>query len=588
MEVHDLAKQKGWNDTDFPKWGNNPLYLKTIQGGYLLKDETPKQAYQRISKRASELLRMPDLEQKFFEILWNGWLIPSTPVMANMGTEIACPISCFSGYVGDSIYDIGRKNAEMMMLSKIGGGTAYDFSGVRANGSAIQDGRGGHSTGIIPFIKGFDSNIVASKQSNLRRGAVAIYLNAEHGDYEEFLRVRENKGEKDRMCTNIHQGAIFTDEFMNKVVNDPDSKERMLWLETIKKRVTTGEPYTFFIDNANKNLPDNWKTNNLRVRHSNLCSEIMLPTDEEHTLVCCLSSLNLTKYDEWKDTNCVFLSILFLDAVIEDFIIKSSKIKGIEDATRFAIKSRALGLGVMGLHTYLQSKMIPFISIMSNIVNKQIFSHIRNEAESASKYLANLLGEPEWCKGTGKRNLTLLAIAPTRSSSKLAGGVSQGVEPIAANIYMDDDAKSMHIRKNPNLECYLAGMNMNTEEVWDKIRAQKGSVQGLDIPEEDKKVFLTYKEINQLELVKLAGLRQEYIDQGQSINVSFFNDAPAEFINKVHIEAWRVGLKSLYYYRSEAVIKAESGGTEDQENEYMSIKKEINKDLYSECLMCEG
>jgi ribonucleoside-diphosphate reductase alpha chain len=576
LETHDIAKNMGWKvGIDFPEWGNNALYLTTIKGGYLIDGETPKDGYVRVSSRAAELLNKPELQERFFDILWKGWLIPSTPVMANLGTDVALPISCFSSHVGDSMYEIYRKNLEMAMLSKYGGGTAYDFSAIRAMGTKIKDGRGGSSDGIIPFVKSYDSTILASKQGKTRRGAVAIYLNAEHGEFKEFLEVREPKGDVNRQSHNIHQGAIFTDEFMNKVV-DKNGKEREIWLETLKKRVKTGEPYTMFIDNANNSVPDWWHKNDLKIRHSNLCSEIFLPTDENHTLVCCLSSLNLVKFEEWKNTDTVYLSVMFLDAVMEDFLQKgnSDAYKGIEDAVRFATKSRALGLGALGWHSFLQSKMIPFVSIEANAWTNIIFKYIKEESEKATMDLAKEYGEPKWCQGTGRRNLTLLAIAPNRSSSKLAGGYSQGIEPIAANIYMDDDAKGLHIRRNPFLEQLLESKGKNVPQVWDAISEDKGSVVNVRcLSTEEKAVFKTFKEINQLELVRQAGIRQKYIDQGQSLNLAFFNDAPAKFINQVHIEAWKLGLKSLYYLRSESVLRAD---TKEQ------------RDLYSECIMCEG
>lgn len=576
IETHEIAKKMGWKvNEDFPEWGNNPLYLTTIKGGYLLEKETPKEAYIRISKRAAVLLNKPELEEKFYNILWNGWLIPSTPVMANFGTDLALPISCFSGYIGDSLWDINRKNTEMAMLSKYGGGTAYDFSGIRPIGSKIKDGRAGTSDGIIPFMKQFDSTIIASKQAKVRRGAVALYLNAEHKEYPDFLEIREPKGDINRQCHNIHQGAIFSDDFMTKVV-EKNGKERELWLETLKKRVKTGEPYCMFIDNANKVTPEWWKKNELTIRHSNLCAEIFLPSSSIESFVCCLSSLNLMKFDEWKDTDTVFLSTLFLDAVMEDFIIKgkSGEYKGIEDTVRFAEKSRALGLGALGWHSYLQSKMIPFISVLANSHTYLIFKHIKQETERATLWLGSEYGVPEWCEGTGRRNLTMVAIAPNRSSSKLAGGYSQGIEPLAANLYMDDDAKGLHIRRNPFLEKLLEEKGKNLPQVWDQIAEDKGSVSNVRcLTSEEKDVFKTFKEINQLELVKQACLRQKYIDQGQSINLAFFQDAPAKFINQVHIEAWKGGLKSLYYLRSESVLRADS---------------KTQRDLYSECLMCEG
>ncbi|AID37510.1 ribonucleoside-diphosphate reductase subunit alpha [Candidatus Walczuchella monophlebidarum] len=569
METHPTAKKNGWKvEKDFPVWGNNELYLTTITGGYLLKEETPFEAYKRIAKTAARIQKEPILEKKIFDILWKGWLIPSTPVMGNFGNEKGLPISCFSSRVGDSMYDIYRKNLEMAILSKHGGGTAYDFTKVRPIGTMIKEGTLGTSDGIIPFIKSYDSTIIASKQGCTRRGAVAIYLNIEHKEYPQFLEIREPKGDVNRQCHNIHQGAVISDEFMRKVI-EKNGSERELWLNTIKKRVKTGEPYLFFIDNANKNMPKNWKENDLKIWHSNLCTEIMLPTDENHTLVCCLSSLNLYKYDDWKDTDTVSYAIMFLDSVIQEFLDKSHDIHGIEDAVRFAEKSRALGLGVLGWHSYLQSKMIPFISLEANSLTRKIFGKIKEEAERTTQYMAKKYKETLWTKNTGRRNLTLTTVAPTRSSAKLAGGLSQGIEPIAANIYVDDDAKGMHIRKNVKLESLLKKKKLNTHEMWDHIAHEKGSCQKIKaLTKREREVFKCFKEINQLELIRQASIRQNYIDQGQSINLAFPQNAPARFINQVHIEAWKMGLKSLYYYRSESILRAETN-------------------LYSKCLLCE-
>jgi ribonucleoside-diphosphate reductase alpha chain len=574
LETHKIAKTLGWQvEIDYPVWGNNSLYLTTIKGGYLLENETPKNAYTRLSKRASELLNKPELEERFFDILWKGYLIPSTPVFANLGSNVGLPVSCYSSYIGDDLYEIGRKAVELMMLSKMGGGTAYDFSEIRPIGSPIKNGEYGTSDGIIPFIKTFDSAIMACKQGKLRRGATAIYLDVNHKEIEEFLRIRQSSQEDARRCLNIHQGVKFDDNYMNRLTNK-DGKAISTWKNLLKARIETGEPYLFFTDNANRNLPENWKKNSLLVRQSNLCNEIMLPTDENTSLTCVLSTLNLAKFEEFRHTDTVFLSTLFLDAVVEDFIQKAEKIKGIEDTVKFAKKGRALGLGVQAWHTFLQSKNLPFIGIASNSWTNIIFSHIKSEAERATEWLAKEYGEPEWMEGTGKRNLTLLTIPPTRSSSKLSGGVSQGIEPINANIYLDDDAKGNHIKRNTHLEILLEEKGMNTNDVWDNINEYDGSVQHLDFLSKDEKdVYLTFREINQLELVKQAGLRQKYICQGQSLNLAFFQDASAKWINKVHLTAWEVGLKGLYYLKSKSTLK---------------VSTTSQRDLYSECLACEA
>lgn len=585
LVTHPLATKRGWKvGVDFPEWGNNPYYLNTVQGTYLVDKETPKDAYHRLADTAAMHLataeqptldtdRLDFLKGKFFEILWNGWLIPSTPVMCNMGTSRGLPISCFSGMVGDNMYDIYRKNTEMAMLSKYGGGTAYDFSLVRAKGSPIKGGQNGSSDGIIPFIKSYDSTILASKQGKTRRGAVAIYLDSEHAEFPEFLRLRTGKGEINRQCNTIHQGSKWSDVMMD-LVKTKKGKERELWLETLKTRIKTGEPYIFFTDNANKNLPDFWKARGLSIKHSNLCSEIFLPTDENHTLVCCLSSMNLSKWEEWKDTEAVYYATMFLDSVITEFLIKSEGIPGIEDSRSFAKKSRALGLGALGWHTLLQSKMIPFVGIMANSLTRIIFGHIDQETQRSTKDMTVTYGEPEWCEGQGIRNLTRIAIAPNKTSADTGGGVSESVGPITANVSVEDKAKGLHIKKNIILEQVLEEKGLNTKEVWEQIEYDNGSVQGLKgLSKEEKEVFLTAREINQLELVRQAGIRQQFIDQGQSINLFFFQDAEAKFINKVHLEAHEVGLKSLYYLKSESNLRAD---------------KALQRDLYSECLSCEG
>lgn len=596
MELHKIAIDKGWSSEDIPEWGNNSLYLNTISSGYLLEEETPKQGYQRIAKSVVDRLGITkykdkDLESELFNIMWRGWLIPSTPVMSNMGTDRGLPISCFSGVVNDDMHDINRKCTEMSILSKFGGGTAYDFSSVRPIGSPIDGGKRGVSDGIIPFMKAYDSWILASKQGQLRRGATALYLNSNHKEYLDFLRVREPKGDINRQCHAIHQGSIWEDSVMQQVErildkpkNKRTDKENSIiepWVKTLMTRVKTGEPYTFFIDNANKATPNFWKKLGLYIRHSNLCAEINLPTDAIHTLVCCLSSMNIFKYDEWKNTDAVEFAIVLLDGVIQEFIDKAESIKGIEDAVRFAKKSRALGLGALGWHSFLKSKMVPFASIIATAYTRTVFSNIRTKAEQATQTLAKSLGEPEWCKNQGVRNLTLMAIAPNRSSAKLAGGLSQGIEPTGANIYTDDDPKGTYIRRDTQLEEFLETKGLNTPKIWDVISNDKGSVINIkDLTEDEKDVFRTFKEINQLEIVRQAAVRQKYIDQGQSLNLAFMQDAPAEWINKVHVEAWKLGIKALYYLRSSSNLRADSGG-----NREFSYNQ---RDLYNECLACEG
>lgn len=568
MEEHNIAKEKGWKlGIDYPEWGNNKLYLQTIQGGYLVGNETPKQAYMRVAHSAATHLNKPELADKFFNIIWKGWLGLSTPVLSNMGTKRGLPISCFGSFVEDSLYEINRKIMEIAILSKSGGGTSANFSSVRPSGSIISGG--GTSDGVIPFLKQLDSTVKASKQLPVRRGACAVYLDIEHKDYDDFLKIRKGQGDPDRQQMRLHQGAIIKDDFMNQMIAG-DPEKRKLWGETLKWRIERGEPYLTFITNARNQA---WWKNKLNIpdiENCQLCAEIFLPSDKDHTYVCCLSSLNLAKWDEYKDTDTIQLSIWFLDAVIQEFIEKAKEIKGIEDAVRFAEKSRAVGLGVLGLHTHLQSKMIPLESIQARSINKIIFKKIHEQTLIATKKLAEEYGEPEWLKDTGRRNLTLEAIAPTRSNSKLCGGISQGIEPVDANIYVDNDAKGSHVRKNDLLQKLLRSIGKDSAETWNSINAAKGSVQHLDfLTDEQKQVFKTFREINQMELVQQAADRQKYIEQGQSLNLAFAYDAPAKWVNQVHIKAWELGLKSLYYYRSQSVLNA-------------------SNDLYQECISCEG
>lgn len=576
---HSLAQSRGWKvGIDYPAWGNNELYLQTIQGGYLIDSETPRMAYQRVTSTAARNINKPELQQAFFNIIWKGWLGAATPVLANTGSERGLPISCFGGQVGDSMYEIQRKLMELGMLSKGGGGTSFDFSKIRPAGSLIQGGRLGTADGVIPAAKVYDSNVLYSKQGKTRRGALALYLDAYHGDVNDWLKMRMPKGDINKQCLNLHHGVNVTDNFM-EALKAGGSYERKLWIDIMKTRIESGEPYIMFIDNANNQAP--FKIPGMKINASNLCTEIMLPTDEEHSFVCCISSMNLDRYDEWKNTNAVYLATMFLDGILEEFLKNRPNIQGIEDTFRFAKKSRAIGLGVAGYHSYLQQKHIPIESIAARAVNKQIFSKMYQQANQASVDLGKELGCPEW--SPNRRNMTLLAVAPTRSNSKLLGGISQGIEPMAANMYLDNDAKGAYVRKNGLLQLALTRTNNDTSTIWDDIAGYKGSVQFLPdyvLDEETKAVFRTFKEINQLELIQQAADRQKYIDQGQSLNLAFTSDAPAKFVNKVHMVAWELGIKSLYYYRSESVAKAD--------NKNSMYEHAVLPSTYSDCIMCEG
>jgi len=556
-----------WNNEwvkgiDYPVWGDTDVYKKTITGGYLIFDETPRDAYLRVAKTVARRLYKPELTEKFFEYIWNGWLCLASPVLSNTGTDRGLPISCFGIDVADSIQDIGTKNLEMMLLAKHGGGVGIGINQIRPAGAKITGN--GTSDGVVPFCKIYDSTILATNQGAVRRGAASVNINIEHPDFEEWLEIREPKGDVNRQSLNLHQCAVVGDKFMRKL-EQGDAKARDRWSKLLRKRKSTGEPYIMFKGNVNKANPQAYKTNGLKVHMTNICSEITLHTDETHSFVCCLSSLNLAKYEEWKDTNLIYDSIWFLDGVMEEFIQRAKGLRGFENAVRSATKGRALGLGVLGWHTYLQEKGLPFEGLLSQYETRKIFSQIKIESERASRALAEVYGEPLWCVGTGMRNTHLRALAPTVSNSKLSGNVSAGIEPWAANVFTEQSAKGTFIRKNPTLVKLLKKHKLNTDEIWNKILEDGGSVQGIDelenvfcahdVPAKD--VFKTFKEINQLELVNQAGLRQQYIDQAVSLNLAFPSEATPKWINSVHMNAWKKGVKTLYYMRTESVLRGD-------------------------------
>lgn len=575
------GEELGWEiGVDFPIWGNTEVYVKTISKGYLLPGETPKDAYWRVSTAVARRLQMPHLASKFFDYIWRGWLNLATPVLSNTGTDRGLPISCFGIDVGDSIQEIGSKNLEMMLLAKHGGGVGIGVNQIRSAGSKIT--QNGTSDGVVPFCKIYDSTILATNQGSVRRGAASVNLNIEHGDFDEWIEIREPKGDVNRQCLNLHQCVVVGDKFMRRV-EDGDPEARRKWSKVLQKRKATGEPYIMFKGNVNKQNPEAYKQNGLKVFMTNICSEITLHTDESHSFVCCLSSVNLAKYEEWKDTDLIYTSIWFLDGVLEEFIQRAKNMRGFENSVRSAEKGRALGLGVLGWHTYLQQKGMSFEGLPAQFETRRIFSQMKIEAERASRDLAESYGEPLWCIGTGMRNTHLMAIAPTVSNSKLSGNVSPGIEPWAANVFTEQTAKGTFIRKNPELERVLRKAGINNKDTWDQILNDGGSVQDLrelegwgfigsklfspsdisqsqiDNKEVDwvKDVFKTFKEINQLELIKQAGIRQQYVDQSVSLNLAFPSQATPKWINQIHMEAWKQGIKTLYYMRTESVLRGD-------------------------------
>lgn len=586
----NYGQELGWElGVDFPTWGNTEIYVKTISRGYLLAGETPKDAYWRVATAIAKRLNKPELASKFFDYIWKGWLNLASPVLSNTGTERGLPISCFGIDVADSIHDIGNKNLEMMLLAKHGGGVGIGVNQIRPAGSNIS--QNGTSDGVVPFCKIYDSAILATNQGSVRRGAASVNMDIEHGDFWEWLEIREPKGDVNRQCLNMHQCVVVSDGFMQRI-EAGEKEARKRWAAVLRKRRATGEPYIMFKGNVNNVNPDAYKKNGLKVYMTNICSEITLHTDESHSFVCCLSSVNLARYDEWKDTDLIYTATWFLDGVLEEFITKAKYMRGFENAVRSAEKGRAIGLGVLGWHTYLQDNNIPFEGLMSQYETRKIFSQIKTETEKASRDLANEYGEPLWCVGTGMRNSHLRAVAPTVSNSKLSGNVSPGIEPWAANVFTEQTAKGTFIRKNKSLVKALDHIGKNTKETWDQILIDGGSIQGLDWVKDyyvhageshdsewgmpihaDKlkeapqaaadnfipmaEVYKTFKEINQLELVKQAGIRQQYVDQSVSLNLAFPKEASPKFINQVHLEAYNQGIKTLYYMRTESVLRGD-------------------------------
>ncbi len=544
-----------------PEWMNDEG-LKTLMGGYMLPGETPRAMYRRVAKAAGGYYN-GKYEEEFFEAMWKNWLCPASPVLSNMGTTRGLPISCNSIHVGDSVDSIFGKSHELAMLSKNGAGVGIYVGDVRGRNAVISGN--GRSEGIIPWCKVYDSTIISVSQGNTRRGAGAVYAGVRHADIDEFINMRRATGDANRRCMNLNHGLCIDDEWM-KDARAGDKAKRQLWQEILKARVETGEPYLFFSDNVNRQNPECYTKNGLRVSTSNICTEIMLFTDEKHSFVCCLSSLNLVKWNEWKKTNLVRLAVKFLDAVIEEYLMKSAGIPGFEPSRAAAMKGRAIGIGVLGWHTLLQMNQIPFDSFEAMMLNSQIFQRLKKEAEIESASLAAELGEPEWCKGFGRRNTHLIAVAPTVSNSTISGGHSAGIEPLAANIFSQKSAKGTFIRKNRVFEELLERKGKNSPEIWKQINEQSGSVQTLDcLSDEEKEVFLTAREINQHAIIKQAAQRQKWIDQGQSVNLFFAANASPKYIHEVHWSAWESGLKSLYYLRTEGVLRGDMASRSKEE-----------------------
>lgn len=525
--------------------------------GYLAEGQTAEERIRVIADAAEKYLGREGFADKFVDYMSKGWISLASPVWSNFGIDKGLPISCFGSYVDDNMGSILYTNAEVGMMSKFGGGCSGYFGALRERGASIGNDNG-YSSGSAHFMQLFETLVVVVSQGSVRRGHFSPYLPVEHPDIMEFLDI----GTEGNPIQKLTHGVTVGDEWMQSMV-DGDEEKRKIWARIIQRRGEMGYPYIMFSDNANNNTVDVYKDKNLRIHASNMCSEIMLPSKDDWSFVCCLSSINLRHYDDWKDTDLVETMTAFLDAVMEEFIQKLEALRDHDDpekkrafdfmerAYNFAKANRALGLGVLGYHSLLQSKSLPFESEEAASLNEEIFKLIKEKSDAASIELAKELGEPEVLKGYGRRNTTKLAIAPTTSSAFILGQVSQGIEPIWSNCYVKDVAKLKVTIKNPTLKALLAEKGSDDKVTWDSIRDHDGSVQHLDVlSDEEKAVFRTFPEIDQAAVIDQAATRQKYIDQAQSLNIMVPPDMPIKDINSLYLDAWKKGVKTLYYQHS--------------------------------------
>ena len=529
---------------------------KFLESGYLTEGATPEGRIREIAENAERILKIEGFADKFNNYMAEGYFSLASPVWSNFGKRRGLPISCFGSHIADDMGDILFSQSEVGMMSKLGGGTSGYFGKLRPRGAEVKNN--GSSSGSVHIMQLFEKMVDVVSQGSVRRGRFSPYLPIDHPDIKEFLEI----GTEGNPIQELTHGVTVGNDWMQEMI-DGDVEKRTIWAKVLQRRGEIGYPYILFRDNANNQTVDVYKDNNHEIYASNLCTEIMLPSNDEWSFVCCLSSINLLHYDKWKDTDAVETLTYFLDAVMEEFITKLEVFKDspnkddqltfnfMEKAYNFAKSNRALGLGALGWHSLLQSKMLPFDSQEAYNLNNEIFKLIKEKSYKASEEMAKKYGEPEVLKGYGRRNATLNAIAPTTSSAFILGQVSQGIEPIWSNVYVKDIAKIKTTIKNPILENLLEEKGRNIPDVWRSIRDNDGSVEHLDfLTEHEKDVFKTYAEIDQKVIVYQAANRQNYIDQGQSINIMAHPDMPIKDLNDVYVTAWRLGVKSMYYQHS--------------------------------------
>ena len=556
IQARKQSKQNANPTAEKPFEWLNENSRKFLAAGYLGDGVSAEERIADIAKRAEDILQIPGFADKFYYYMSEGYYSLASPVWSNFGKKRGLPISCFGSHVDDDIGNILYTQSEVGMMSKLGGGTSGYFGKIRGRGAAIKNN--GEASGAVHIMRLFESMVDVVSQGSVRRGRFSPYLPLDHTDIMEFLEI----GTEGNPIQELTHGVTVTDDWMQEMI-DGDTEKRTVWAKVLQSRGEMGYPYIFFTDNANNGAADVYKDKALPIYASNLCTEIMLPSDHNWSFVCVLSSINLLHYDKWKDTDAVETMVYFLDAVITEFLEKLESYKDspnlddrqtflfMERAYNFAKENRALGMGTLGWHSLLQSKMLPFDSQEAFNLNTEVFKTLKDNSYKASEELAEKFGEPAVLKGYGRRNATLNAIAPTTSSAFILGQVSQGIEPIWSNIYVKDIAKIKTTIKNPFLVTLLKEKGMDTPEVWRDIRDRDGSVQHLDFfSENEKEVFKTYSEIDQLAIIYQAANRQNHIDQGQSLNIIVHPDMPTKDINKIHVTAWKLGLKSLYYQHS--------------------------------------
>lgn len=551
-EALSQANESGSNSFE---WLNENS-RKFLEAGYLTEGVSPEQRIREVAERAEEILKIPGYADKFYHYMSEGYYSLASPVWSNFGKKRGLPISCFGSHISDDIGNILFTQSEVGMMSKLGGGTSGYFGKIRHRGAPIRNN--GEASGAVHVMRLFESMVDVVSQGSVRRGRFSPYLPIDHADIMEFLEI----GSEGNPIQELTHGVTVTNAWMDEMIAG-DVQKRTVWAKVLQSRGEMGYPYVFFTDNANNGAADVYQDKNHPIYASNLCTEIMLPSNDDWSFVCVLSSINVLHYDKWKDTDAVETMIFFLDAVITEFLEKLESYKDsesredrqtflfMERAYNFAKENRALGLGALGWHSLLQSKKLAFNSQQSYDLNSEIFREIKERSYKASEELAGMFGEPEVLKGYGRRNTTLNAVAPTTSSAFILGQVSQGIEPIWSNIYVKDIAKIKTTIKNPYLVELLQEKGMDTPDVWRDIRDRDGSVQHVDfLTDEEKAVFKTYSEIDQMDIIYQAANRQNHIDQGQSVNIIVHPDMPTKEVNKLHVTAWKLGLKSLYYQHS--------------------------------------